>query len=44
MSEWTFVNAAYALTWLALGAYAVSLRVRRRRLEQQVRSETGGAS
>ncbi len=42
MSEWVFVNVAYALTWAALALYALSLRHRRRRVEaeaQVVRTE-----
>ncbi|HEY8470956.1 MAG TPA: CcmD family protein [Longimicrobiales bacterium] len=28
MSEWGYVIAAYALTWVAVGGYVVYLRVR----------------
>ncbi len=35
MSEWSYVNAAYALTWITFAVYALSLWRRRRRAEDQ---------
>lgn len=32
MSDWGWVTFAYTIVYLTLGAYLVSLRVRRRRL------------
>jgi CcmD family protein len=33
-NEWTFIAAAYALTWLTLGGYALWLWRRARRAER----------
>ncbi|MGH7501599.1 MAG: CcmD family protein [Longimicrobiales bacterium] len=38
MSEWSFIIAAYAVTWLVLGCY-VSYLLRRRALAQRRLSE-----
>jgi len=42
MSEWTYVNAAYALTWITFAVYTVSLHRRRRRAESQAADITTG--
>ncbi len=40
MSEnWYFVGAAYAVTWIVLGAYRLFLRARRREALELVRKE-----
>lgn len=33
MSEWSFIYAAYGLTWITFVVYALYLRARRRRIE-----------
>ncbi|MHB1170378.1 MAG: hypothetical protein ACYC28_13965 [Longimicrobiales bacterium] len=35
MSEWTYVNVAYALTWITFAVYALSLHRRRQQAKQQ---------
>ncbi len=42
MSEWTYVNAAYGLTWITFAIYALSLRTRRRRAETEAAATTAG--
>ena len=44
MSEWSYIIAAYALTWLGLGAYAARLSARLRRAAAELmRADANGA-
>jgi hypothetical protein len=36
VSEWVFIGAAYGLTWLTLGGYALYLRARTRRARAEL--------
>ena len=38
MSNWNFVIAAYAVTWIAIGVYAISLARRRAAAEREAQS------
>jgi CcmD family protein len=37
MSELTYMFIAFAVVWIGIGAYLVSISVRQRRLEQRLR-------
>lgn len=39
MSEWSYVVAAYALTWVGLAGYALYLHARARRAQRLLRDE-----
>lgn len=42
MSEWTYVGAAYGLTWVTLAAYALYVRGRVRRAADALRTAEVG--
>ena len=42
MSEWNYIVAAYALTWVALIVYAVQLARRMRRAARDLTTATNG--
>jgi hypothetical protein len=44
MSEWNYIIAAYVLTWVVLGAFALYVRRRVARAESAWRADAGGAS
>lgn len=43
MSEWTFIGAAYGLTWAVLGGYALYLRGRMRAAREALNSAEAGS-
>lgn len=42
MSEWSFVNGAYGLTWIVLAGYAYYLWTRTRRAQRMYDRAHGG--
>ena len=42
MSEWSYIIAAYALTWIGLAGYAIHLARRLRRAANDLTNESSG--